>query len=290
MSKRPFKAVLRDYVTLSKPGIVRMCAITTAGGLWLSPEPVTTLEVAAALGGSALTVASANAFNMVWERESDRKMPRTRKRPVADGRITPKAGVIFASVVGLLGLAILVLGTNWLTAGLALAALASYVLVYTPLKYKTPAALLIGTLPGAVPPLLGYTAASGTFEMLGVILFGILLVWQMPHFLAIALYRKEEYAKAGICCVPVARGDKVAKRQAVFWSAALLPVSLMLAKFGFTGGLYFTLALLLGSVYFVWSLTGLRQSAGASWARGYFLASLVYLPGLTLALILDVVF
>ena len=139
--------------------------------------------------------------------------------------------------------------TFLLTAGLALFALVSYTLVYTPLKRRTPLALVIGAVPGAVPPLLGWTAASGSLELPGIVLFGILLVWQIPHFIAIALYRKTEYARAGIRVVPLVRGDAMAKIQAVAWAGALVPLSLMLTLLGIAGSFYLVVAMLLGMAF-----------------------------------------
>jgi protoheme IX farnesyltransferase len=164
----------------------------------------------------------------------------------------------------------------------------SYVAIYPPLKYRTPLALVIGAIPGAAPPLLGWTAVTGSLDPPAIVLFGILLVWQIPHFIAIALYRNEEYQRAGIRTVAAVRGDAVAKIQAVAWSMILVPVSMMLTPLGVAGGLYVTCALLMGSGFMAWSFTGLDNDAGPRWARGFFLASLVYLPALTLALTIDV--
>jgi protoheme IX farnesyltransferase len=278
----------RDYVSLAKPGIVRMCLITTAGGLGLAGRDADWLVWVAALIGSALAVASANAFNMIWERQSDQKMMRTRNRPIASGRMSAASACAFAGGVGAAGLLILWAGTNALTAVLALFALVSYVLIYTPMKFHTPLALVVGAVPGAVPPLLGWTAATGSLGMPGLILFGILLAWQMPHFLAIAMFQKEDYARAGIKVVPLVRGDFVAKIQAIAWAAVLLVVSLLLTPLGVTGGLYLAVAAVLGIGFLVWAITGLWAEANANWARRFFFASLAYLPILTLAIVLDV--
>ena len=277
----------RDLLELTKPGIVKMCLITTAGGLWLAPGELDPWRWICALVGSALAVAAANTFNMVWERDTDRLMRRTRNRPLAARRMPVLPAVSFGGFLTMAAWLVLIFGTNPLTAALALLALGSYVFVYTPLKRRTPLALLIGAFPGAVPPLLGWTAVTGELSAGGLVLFAILLIWQLPHFLAIALYRKDEYARAGIKVVPVVRGDLVAKLQAVAWAAALLPVSLLLTPLGITGWVYFPLAFLLGVSFFGWSLSGLKTGAGVRWARGFFLASLVYLPALTAALVLD---
>lgn len=289
-SKAPTQA--RDLLELTKPGIVRMCLVMTAGGLWLAPESAHWSVWLAALVGSGLAVASANAFNMAWEHEGDRLMARTRNRPVAAGRLPVRRANAFAGALGILAMVVLVLGTNLLTAVLAAFALLSYVLVYTPLKRVTPAALVIGAVPGAVPPLLGWTAVSGSLDLPGAVLFGILLVWQMPHFLAISIFRKQDYANAGIRCVPVVRGETVAKVQAVAWALALVPLSLALTPLGVTGDIYLGVALALGLVFLAWTLKGLgvrEPKADVRWARQLFVLSLVYLPALTLALVVDLV-
>jgi protoheme IX farnesyltransferase len=279
-----------DYLALTKPGIVRMCLLMTAGGLWLAPRSVDWTVWLAALIGSGLAVASANAFNMVWERDGDRMMARTRMRPVAAGRLGAGSSSAFAGLLAVAAMIVLVLGTNLLTAGLAAFALISYVLVYTPLKRVTPLALVIGAIPGAVPPLLGWTAVTNSLDLPGAVLFAILLVWQMPHFLAISVFRKEDYAAAGIRCVPVVRGETVAKMQAIAWAALLIPVSMALTPLGVTGPVYLVAALVLGGVFLIQALRGLgTQDQGASvrWARQLFVLSLVYLPALTIALVVD---
>lgn len=277
-----------DLVELTKPGIVRMCLLMSAGGLWLAPGSASWATWLAALIGSALAVASANAFNMIWEREGDRLMRRTRNRPVATGRLSVGTASAFAGLLGAAAMLVLGLGTNLLTAGLALFALVSYTLVYTPLKRRTPLALLVGAVPGAVPPLLGWTAATGSLAAPGVVLFGILLVWQMPHFLAIALFRKQDYADAGIRCVPVVRGETVAKVQAIAWAVVLVPISVVLTPIGVTGTFYLIAALVLGLGFLGWTIAGLGKPNTAKWAREVFVLSLVYLPALTLALVVDV--
>lgn len=279
---------LSNLLQLTKPGVTRMCVLTTAGGLALAPGEIGWVGAVATIVGSALAVAGANAANMWWERESDGLMPRTRRRPLPAGRLSASAALRFSILLSVASLVVLGLGTNALTTGLAALAILGYVGVYTPLKRRTPLALVIGAVPGAVPPLLGWTAVTDALDPGGLVLFGILLVWQIPHFIAIALYRKTEYARAGIRVVPLVRGDAVAKIQAVAWAMLLVPLSLMLTPLGVAGGLYFLCAMLLGMGFLGWAFTGLDDAAGPRWARGYFLASLFYLPALTAALAIDV--
>ncbi len=279
---------LADFVALTKPGVTRMCLLTTLGGLALAPVPFDWVTATCAMGGTACAVGGANAFNMWLERDADARMSRTRRRPLPAGRLAPAAAVRFAWLLSVIAIVVLAIGTNLLTAALAAAAIASYVLVYTPLKYRTPLALLIGAVPGAAPPLLGWTAATGSIDAPALVLFGILLIWQLPHFLAIALYRQDDYARAGIRIVPLVRGPAIAKIQAVAWSMVLLPISIMLVPLGVAGDTYLVCAVVIGTGFLAWSFTGLNDQAGVRWARGFFFASLVYLPALTLALVLDV--
>jgi protoheme IX farnesyltransferase len=225
---------------------------------------------------------------MWWERDADAKMSRTRRRPLPARVLPPTIALRFAWLLSVVAIAVLWLGTNLLTALLAAGAIASYVLVYTPLKYRTPAALVIGAIPGAAPPLLGWTAVTNSIDAPALVLTAILFLWQLPHFIAIALYRADDYAKAGIRVVPVVRGPAIAKIQAVAWSMVLVPVSLLLVPMGIAGDHYLLAAFVLGSAFLGWAFSGLDDRAGVRWARGYFFASLVYLPALVIALVLDV--
>lgn len=278
---------IRDFIALTKPSIVRMCLVTTVGGLVLAPGEIGIGSAIAAVVGTALAVAGANAFNMWWERDLDAKMGRTKRRPLPARRLPPVLALRFAWMLALAGVAVLAIGTNVTTTVLGGLAIALYVLVYTPLKTRTPLALVIGAVPGAAPPLLGWTAVTDSVDLAGLVLFGILFAWQIPHFLAIALYRQSEYAAAGIRVVPIVRGAAVAKIQAVAWAMVLVPISLMLVPLGVAGGTYLLGAFLLGTGFLAWSFTGLHDEAGVRWARGFFLASLVYLPALVLVLVLD---
>lgn len=307
--KKKRHSLAGDLWALTKPGVTRMCALTAAGAAWLAlrgpdnPFPAETPADGwcspgfaagfAGVVGASLAVAAASAFNMWLERARDPLMPRTRDRPFAARRLSSATGLGFAAALLLAAIAVLALFTNPLTLLLALWAVVGYVLVYTPLKYRTPLALLIGAFPGAAPPLLGWTAVTGRLDLGGVALFLILLVWQMPHFLAITLFRQQEYARAGIRCVPVVRGDTAARVQSVLWSALLLPISVLPSVIGLTGPFYCAVALLLSLGFLGWACTGLRafgdRAAEHRWARRFFFASLVYLPALIAALVVDVV-
>ena len=278
---------LADLVALGKPSVTGMNVLMALGGMALAGVTLQAHVVVFAMLGTALAVASANALNMVIEREGDKLMARTASRPLPQGRLSVRAALAFGLGCGLLSFVFLA-GVNTATLGLGIFALLAYVLVYTPLKRRSTLSLLVGAVPGAVPPLIGWTAATGRIDLPGLTLFGILLVWQIPHFIAISLYRKSDYARAGIRTIPVVRGDAVAKAQAIAWATALVPISLALVPLEVAGLLYGSVALVMGLWFLGWSLKGLSRDAGAPWARAFFLRSLVYLPVLTLALALDV--
>jgi protoheme IX farnesyltransferase len=281
---------MRDVVALTKPRITFMVVLTAAGGHWLAArffgvDPLGDhSRIAPLLGGSAMVVAGANALNMFLERDTDGLMSRTRTRPLPDGRLAPEIALV-------LGLALSAISVPWLTFAvspmtglLAAIALVSYVVLYTPMKRTSPAALLVGAVPGAIPPLMGWSAVRGTVDAPGLVLFGIMFFWQVPHFLAIATFRREEYARAGMKVLPVVYGDRVTRHHVVRYLAALLLTSILLVPFGVGGPFYLAAALTLGGAFFAVGAWGLRRTAGARWARGLFLMSMIYLCGLFAAL------
>lgn len=281
-------SLLGDLNELTKPRITRMNVLMALGGYALAGGSFKPVVVGAAMLGTALAVMSANTLNQYLERDIDGRMARTANRPLVRDRMAPRAALWFGITLGVLSSAILLTLVNTVTAALGLFALLSYVLIYTPLKQRTPLSLVIGAVPGAIPPLMGWTAATGVINGPGLALFAILLVWQLPHFLAISLYRRDDYERAGFKTVPVVRGDAVAKAQAVAWSIALVPISLSLLPLGVASWIYGSVALVLGLWFLAWSLRGLRSDAGVKWARGFFLFSIAYLPALVIALAVDV--
>ena len=224
---------------------------------------------------------------MYFERDFDRLMARTKKRPLPAGRLGASAALVFGAILGLIAIPLLAWGVNLLTAGLALLALVSYVWIYTPLKRRSPLALLVGAIPGAIPPLLGWTAVTGSLGTPGVVLFAILFLWQIPHFLAIAICYRRDYERAGIQIFPAVYGEESAKRQAFVYTVGLLVASLLLVPLKVAGVLYFATAIGLGG-WFIWvCLRGMTPSAGPGWARQLFIVSLIYLPALGVGLIID---
>lgn len=281
------KLSIQNYIELSKPRILFFCIIMTAGGIVLAPGNVSISVFIFTIVGTALSVASANSFNMIYEKESDKLMRRTRFRPLPMGRISNRNAIIFAISVGLCGISLLAIYVNLLTAFLASIAIFSYSLIYTYLKYKTPLALVIGAFPGAMPPLLGWTAVSNNISFASLALFGILFAWQMPHFIAIAIYHKDDYARAGIRVVSAVRGDQIAKIQALLWTFILIGISLLLVPLKVGGYVYLVFAICLGLWILRLSINGLQKNIIPNWPRKFFLASLVYLPILIIGLVVD---
>jgi protoheme IX farnesyltransferase len=283
----PSTPVWRDLIALAKPRITLLVIITTAGGLWLAPGRLGWTSLIATLVGTVVVVAAANALNCYLERDSDKLMSRTRDRPLPAGRLAPSVALFFGLALAAFSLPVLTFLVNPVTGLLAATALVSYVCLYTPLKHLGPIALVVGSVPGAMPPLLGWSAVTGGTEWPGLVLFGILFVWQIPHFLAIAIYRQSEYERAGIRTLPIVRGVRTTKWHAVGWSLLLLPVSLALVPLGVAGPVYFAVALALGLGFLGFALAGFKAKSDTLWARNFFLYSLIYLTALFAALVLD---
>jgi protoheme IX farnesyltransferase len=269
---------IRDLVALTKPRITLMVVLTAAGGMWLAPVSPSLVSMVVALVSLALVVSSANAFNCYLERDIDKLMRRTAKRPLPAARLSPRPALAFAIGLGMVSIPALFVFVNPLTAILGVASLAIYVLVYTPMKQRSPAALLVGAVPGAMPPLMGWTAATGTLDWAGLVLFGILFLWQLPHFIAISVFRESEYTRAGLKVLPAVRGRRVAYVHAVLWAALLVPVSLVLGPLGVASTVYTVVAAIAGLYFFAMTVLELRPSRGERGARRVFVASLVYLP------------
>ncbi|WP_163861483.1 heme o synthase [Myxococcus eversor] len=276
-----------DLLSLMKPRLSSLVLITTAGGMWLAPGHLATGGALVTLLATAGTVGAANALNCYWERHSDRFMARTQNRPLPSGRMEPAVALWFGISLAAVSLPALALGANMLTAALGLLALLSYVLAYTPLKARTSVAMLVGAVPGALPPLMGWTAVTDRLDAGGFSLFAILFLWQMPHFIAIALFRKEEYAAAGLKSVPLERGDESSRAQIVLYLVALVPMTLLPFQLHIAGTWYLAAAVALGLSFLGLGAWGFFRRLGKPWARQAFFFSLVYLTGLFAALSLD---
>jgi len=277
-----------DFVTLAKPRLNLLVLVTTTAGLYLAaPDGVALPLLAHTLIGTALVAGGAAALNQVWERKTDALMRRTRDRPVASGRLRATEGLAFGLGMAAVGLAELAIAVNVLSAAVAALTLVSYVLLYTPLKRRTSLATLIGAVPGALPPVIGWAAASNTVTLPAFVLFGIMFFWQMPHFLAIAWLYRDDYAAAGIPLLPVLEPDgHRTGRQALLYGAALWPVSLMPTLVGLAGGFYIAVATVLGLTLMALCAKFARDRS-AQTARQLFLFSITYLPLLWGALVAD---
>ena len=276
-----------DLVSLTKPRLSSLVLATTAGGMWLAPGQLSLSRALVTMLATAGTVGAANAFNCFIERDSDRYMKRTANRPLPSGRMEPGVALGFGLTLAALSLPALWLAANLLTAVLGLIALLSYVLMYTPLKARTSAAMLVGGVPGALPPLMGWTAVTGVADAGGLALFSILFLWQMPHFIAIALFRKEEYLAAGLKSLPIERGDESSRFQLLAYVLALVPVTLLPTQLGVADRWYFWVALALGA-WFLWlAVVGFFKRLEKPWARKTFFFSLVYLTGLFAVMMVD---
>ncbi len=277
-----------DFVALAKPRLNLLVLMTTAAGLYLAaPEGVPWSVLFHTLVGTALVAGGAAALNQVWERDTDALMRRTRNRPVASGRLGVAEAVAFGIGISAIGLLQLAIGVNPLSAGVAALTLISYVLLYTPLKRYTSLATLVGAVPGALPPVIGWAAAANEITLSAVVLFGIMFFWQMPHFLAIAWMYRDDYAAARIPLLPVLEPDgHRTGRQALLYGVALWPVSLMPALVGLSGGFYMAIATVLGLTLIALCARFAHERTAQS-ARQLFLFSIAQLPILQLALVAD---
>jgi len=274
-------------VALTKPGILSFALLTTAAGMSLAPgagaELATWLPL---LLGTGLLVGSANTLNMYLERDIDCLMARTKDRPLPAGRMEPRTALVFGIALAFVAVPMLSFAVNPLTGLLGVIALTSYVMLYTPLKQRTTIATLVGSLPGAMPPLLGWTAVTGRLDAGGLVIFGILFLWQIPHFHAIALIRVKEYSRAGLKTLPGERGAHTTRYAILLYLAAQVQLSVMLFPLGVAGRWYLAVATILGASYFLYALKGIKNG-GAKWAKKLLLFSFVYLRILFIAMVLD---
>ncbi len=280
--------VARDVFALAKPRLALLVLCTAAGGMWLAPGRHDALSAVTLLFGTALVVGAANALNNFLERDVDGRMRRTRERPLPAGRIEPWVAVVVGLGLPSFALPALALYTNSLTAALAALALFTYVVIYTPMKQRSSLALFVGAVPGAIPPLMGWTAVTGRLDAGGLALFALLYCWQLPHFLAISMYLKEDYARAGLKVFAVVHGDAATKIAGALTSLTLVPVSLLLFRLRLAGSAYAVSAVVLGTGMGAYALSGLWQGPSANrWARNFFLFTLAYLTLLLAILLTD---
>ena len=278
----------RDFYEMCKPRVVMLMILTSIVGMMLAVPGMVPLDVLI-LGnlGIALVAASGAVVNHLIDRKIDVLMKRTHNRPMAQGRVELLQGTLFAIAIGVVGMAILLFWVNPLCAWLTLGSFIGYAFIYTGyLKHATPQNIVIGGLSGAMPPLLGWSAVTGTIEPDALILVFIIFAWTPPHFWALAIHRKDEYAKSGVPMLPVTHGERVTKIHIVVYTAILLVSSTFPYFSGMSGWLYLASALVLGAGFMVWSLL-LMYRPKPSTAMDTFKYSILYLALLFVALVLD---
>lgn len=285
---------MKDYIALTKPRITWLILMSTGVGYfcglqsswhwlsWASWAPMLSTIL-----GTGLIASGTAALNQWYEREADFKMRRTAKRPLPDQRLTPNRALVFGVVLAFAGFLELGLTVNWLAAALGLFTLGSYLFIYTPLKQRSSLSTVVGAVPGAMPPLIGYAAANGALTPEAWALFAILFFWQFPHFLAIAWMYREDYARAGIRMLPVVDPDgKSTARQIVVYASTLIPVSLFPSLLGMTGKIYLVGALALG-IWFLYAGVRVAFDRTILRARRVLMVSVIYLPLIYGLIVLD---
>jgi heme o synthase len=276
------------YLKLTKPGIIMGNAITAAAGFMLACRGHFSLGLfLAAIAGLSLIVAAGCVFNNYMDRDTDKKMSRTQTRALATGSVSVRAALIFAIILGTAGSAILALFTNALTLFIALVGFVIYVFFYGLLKYRTMYGTEIGSIAGAVPPVVGYCAVSNLLDGGAFLIFLIIALWQMPHFFAIALFRSKEYAAASIPVLPLVKGIDTTKFRMVFYTMAFIASTILLTFFGYTGYVYLTITTLLGFTWLLLCLKGFKATSNERWAHKMFRFSLVVVTILCLMISVD---
>ena len=286
-SSVPQYSFLGDLLDLTKPGLSRLVLVTAAGGVWLADASMNVWRAIGTVVLTAMVVGGANALNNYLERDTDRLMERTRNRPLPAGRLDPRYALAMGGALAFIAVPGLVYIANPLSALLAAVAFVLYVLVYTPMKRKSSLNTLVGAIPGAMPPLIGWTAATGTIDFAGMLLFGLLFLWQIPHSLAITLFRKEDYANAGLIVYPVEFGDQATRHQILLFCLPLIVLPWLLIQQDVGGVLTMSVGTLLGVVFAWKAWQGVRKQLDAVWARKLFLFSLVYLLAFFVVLTVD---
>jgi len=278
----------RDYLEMCKPKVVLMMILTSAIGMMLASSGLPDLNVMIFGNiGIALMAGSAAAINHVVDRKVDTLMSRTKNRPLAKGKVSVVSGLVFAMLLGLLGMALLIIQINPLTAWLTFASLIGYAVVYTLfLKRATPQNIVIGGIAGAAPPLLGWTSVTGVIDPNSLLLVLIIFAWTPPHFWALAIHRKAEYAKADIPMLPVTHGEAYTKIQILLYTFILFAVSLFPFITGMSGYLYLVSALALGSRFIYWAVVMIKNSRPNA-PINTFKFSITYLMLLFVALLFD---
>jgi protoheme IX farnesyltransferase len=279
---------IADYIALAKPRLVALNLVSAFAGFYVASAGVTdTAVLLHLLVGVAFAAAGALALNQYFERDIDAKMRRTRQRPLPDGRLQPMEGLLFGSLITLVGLAHLAFLVNPISAAVTAVTVVTYLFVYTPLKRKSSLCTVVGAVPGALPPVTGWVAATGEFGVGAWVMFAILFLWQLPHSLAIAWLYRDDYARAGLRLLPIVdRQGGSTERQVVMNCLALLAVALLPTLIGMAGSIYFFGSLALGGG-FLWCGLRLAISRSPAAAGRLLFASFVYLPALLALMTFD---
>ncbi|CAN5539365.1 heme o synthase [soil metagenome] len=278
-----------DFYELTKPRMNFLVVITTMVGYCMAGRDRHDWPLmVSALLGTALTAAGASVLNQYVERDLDKLMPRTRNRPLPAGRILPIEALAMGVSMGLAGTIYLAVMVNPLTAALGAITLLTYLFIYTPMKRYSSLNTVIGAIPGAIPPMMGWTAATGVLSVEAIALFAILFIWQMPHFLAIAILYKNDYAAGGFKMLPCVDDERlsITSRQIVLYNLTMIPVSLVPTVVGMAGAAYFTVAVLLGIAYLSFGISVAATRTRVD-AKKLFFASIIYLPLLLAAMMID---
>ncbi|MDB5171050.1 MAG: ctaB [Candidatus Saccharibacteria bacterium] len=262
--------------------------LTACAGFFLAAQGGVDFELLlATLAGTSLVIGSACVFNNYMDRDIDRLMARTKKRALVSGAISGKNALIFGTILGLLGVLILTIYTNLVTLYIGLLGFVAYVVLYGYYKRRSVHGTLVGTISGAVPPVAGYTAVTGRLDTAALILFAILVFWQMPHFYAIAMYRLKDYAAAGIPVLPVKKGMRITKIQVLLYIVGFTITSALLTVFGYASCGYLIVALLLGLSWFALGIRSFKAKDETLWGRKMFLRSLIVISLLCLTISID---
>lgn len=285
---RPVRRSFNDFLALTKPTIMLLVLITGFMTLFVIPDASPSLGlIIATVVGTALASGSANALNMYFDRDIDQIMKRTRTRPIPAGKVTPNEALMFGIALGIISVALLWVTANALSALIALSGILFYVLIYTLiLKRRTPQNIVIGGAAGSVAPLIAWAAVTGTVELPAVLLFLVIFLWTPPHFWALALLASKDYARAGVPMMPVVRGDDETRKQILWYTISLVPLTVAFYAIGFTGWFFLVSGLALAGVFLqkAWKLV---KEKTPEMARDVFFYSIFYLALLFVALLID---
>ncbi|KKO50900.1 heme o synthase [Paenibacillus sp. DMB20] len=281
----------KDFITVTKPGIIRSNLIAAFAGFWLASRwDIQFGLMIMTLLGTVLVMASSCVFNNYFDRDLDMKMERTRNRSLPTGRLTPKVVLWYAVILGAVGLAVLFIFSGVLAGVFGLVGMFVYVVIYTLwLKRTSTWSTSVGAISGAMPPVIGYVAVSGTVDMGAILLFAMLFLWQPPHFWALGIRRVEDYRAAGFPLLPVVKGIKRTKYQMIPYLVLLVPLPVLMYKYGYAGMFFLVISLLLSLVWLYLALKGFRAKDDAAWSKKVFLFSINYLTLSLFVLVLNTV-